>query len=158
MEKSPNSERRPGNPAEQHAQNEPKSGEHPNQGTAMTTDHYEPVGKDNKENMDQPLDPAPDNVGAKRRNAVLAQPPEEFTGLKLEEPVTVAAGVRAVLQSTGNAGPAETQPERWVRLFVLRMARPGWRAINSGVLRKWRQGYRFRCGYPPGRSRLLCQA
>ncbi|WP_020605409.1 FdhF/YdeP family oxidoreductase [Spirosoma spitsbergense] len=99
MEKSPNSERRPGNPAEQHAQNEPKSGEHPNQGTAMTTDHYEPVGKDNKENMDQPLDPAPDNVGAKRRNAVLAQPPEEFTGLKLEEPVTVAAGVRAVLQS-----------------------------------------------------------
>ncbi len=42
---------------------------------------------------------APDNVGAKHKNPVLAQPPEEFTGLKLGKPATVAASVTAVLKS-----------------------------------------------------------
>jgi molybdopterin-dependent oxidoreductase alpha subunit len=96
MEKSPNNERKPSDPAEQAVNNAPKSGERPNQGTEMTNDHYDPQGKPD---ADKRVFPAPDNVGAKHKNPVLAQPPEEFTGLTLGKPATVAAGVTAVLKS-----------------------------------------------------------
>ena len=96
MEKSPNSQKKPSNPAEQHVENVPKSGERPGQGTEETNDHYSGEDESAKDNT---LHPAPDNVGAKHRNPVLAQPPEEFTGLRLGKPYTVAAGVKAVLKS-----------------------------------------------------------
>jgi molybdopterin-dependent oxidoreductase alpha subunit len=96
MDKSPNSEQKPSNPAEQHVENKPDSGERPGQGTEMTNDHYDPQGKPD---ADTRIFPAPDNVGAKDRNPVLAQPPEAFTGLTLGKPATVAAGVTAVLKS-----------------------------------------------------------
>ncbi|MFD2934250.1 FdhF/YdeP family oxidoreductase [Spirosoma flavum] len=96
MEKSPNNESKPSKPAEQDVNNKPRSGERPNQGTEMTNDHYDSQGKPD---ADKRVFPAPDNVGAKHRNPVLAQPPEEFTGLKLGKPATVAAGVTAVLKS-----------------------------------------------------------
>ncbi|HEX9955755.1 MAG TPA: molybdopterin-dependent oxidoreductase, partial [Fibrella sp.] len=96
MDKSPQSEQKPSNPAEQHAENKPVSGERPGQGTEMTNDHYDPQGKPD---ADKRVFPAPDNVDAKYKNPVLAQPPEAFTGLKLGKPATVAAGVTAVLKS-----------------------------------------------------------
>ncbi|AUD01951.1 FdhF/YdeP family oxidoreductase [Spirosoma pollinicola] len=96
MEKSPNNEQKPSNPAEQEVSNSPKSGERPNQGTEMTNDHYDPQGKPD---ADKRVFPAPDNVGAKHKNPVLAQPPDQFTGLTLGKPATVAAGVKAVLKS-----------------------------------------------------------
>jgi molybdopterin-dependent oxidoreductase alpha subunit len=101
MEKSPNSEDKPSKVAEQTASNQPMSGERPDQGTETAADHYEPNGK-----QDQPDNPAErsvylalDNVGAKHKNPVLAQPPEAFTGLTLGKPAIVAAGVTAVLKS-----------------------------------------------------------
>ena len=101
MEKSPNNEHKPSNPAEQHAENAPRSGERPGQGTEMTNDHYDPQGKHDRtgEPADKRVIPAPDNVGAKQNFPILAQPPEAFTGLKLGKPATVAAGVTAVLKS-----------------------------------------------------------
>ena len=96
MEKSPNSRKKPSNSAEQHVENVPKSGERPAQGTEETNDHYSGEDESAKDNT---LHPAPDNVGAKHRNPILAQPPEEFTGLRLGKPYTVAAGVKAVLKS-----------------------------------------------------------
>ncbi|WP_375444862.1 FdhF/YdeP family oxidoreductase [uncultured Fibrella sp.] len=96
MDKSPKSEKKPSNPAEQHVENKPMSGDRPGQGTEMTNDHYDPQGKPD---ADKRSPAAPDNVGAKHRNPVLAQPPEAFTGLKLGKPATVAAGVTAVLKS-----------------------------------------------------------
>jgi molybdopterin-dependent oxidoreductase alpha subunit len=52
--------------------------------------------------------PAPDNLAAKDRNPILAQPPDTFTGLKLTEPAHIAAGLTAVLKSAqyswGQAG------------------------------------------------------
>ncbi len=94
MEKSPNSEERPSNPAAQHAENAPHSGERPEEGKQAAPDHYM-----QKTDADKHALPVPDNVGAKHRNPVLAQPPEAFTGLTLGEPATVAAGVTAVLKS-----------------------------------------------------------
>ena len=97
MEKSPNNDpQKPVNPEEQHISNKPMSGERPNQGSIPTNDHYDPSGKPD---ADKRVLPAPDNVGAKHKFAVLAQPPEAFTGLKLGKPATVAAGVPAVLKS-----------------------------------------------------------
>ncbi|MEZ0542135.1 FdhF/YdeP family oxidoreductase [Fibrella arboris] len=101
MDKSPKSDSRPSDAAEQHAENKPMSGERPGQGTEMAADHYDPQGKPDR--TVGPLDKrpltAPDTIGAKDRNPVLAQPPEAFTGLKLGKPATVAAGVTAVLKS-----------------------------------------------------------
>lgn len=96
MEKSPNSERKPSNRAEQDANNVPTSDERPNQGIEMTNNHN-PAQQPTK--MNEPNWLAPDNVGAKHRNPILAQPPEEFTGLKLGKPATVAASITAVLKS-----------------------------------------------------------
>ncbi|GAA4446551.1 FdhF/YdeP family oxidoreductase [Nibrella saemangeumensis] len=96
MEKSPNNSAKPSNPAEQHVANEPKSGERPGQGTERTNDHYDPAGKPD---TDTRIFPAPDTVNAKYKFSVLAQPPEEFTGLTLGKPASVAAGVPAVLKS-----------------------------------------------------------
>lgn len=62
----------------------------------MNNDHDELSGKSD---ADKPAFIVPDNVGAKFKNPILAQPPEGFTGLKLSEPETVAAGVTAVLKS-----------------------------------------------------------
>ncbi|GAB3570383.1 FdhF/YdeP family oxidoreductase [Spirosoma luteolum] len=97
MEKSPNSEQKPGNPAEQQADHTPRSGERPGQGSETAPDHY--TADAGKHDADKRIFPAPDNVGAKDRNPVLAQPPEAFTGLKLGKPATVAAGITAVLKS-----------------------------------------------------------
>ncbi len=94
MEKSPNSQNKPSNPTEQEAQQEPKSGERPGQGTEAAPDHYA-----HKPDADKTVMPAPDNVNAKHVHPILAQPPEEFTGLTLGKPATVAAGVTAVLKS-----------------------------------------------------------
>ena len=43
--------------------------------------------------------PAPPAAGAKHRHPVQAQPPEALTGLRLEGPAKIAAGVTAVLKS-----------------------------------------------------------
>lgn len=96
MEKSPNNERKPSNPAEQHAENKPMSGERPSQGTEQTNDHYDPAGKPDANTQ---LPPAPDTLGAKQKFPVLAQPPEGFTGLRLTKPATVAAGIPAVFKA-----------------------------------------------------------
>ena len=98
MEKTPNQDKQqPVDPAEQSAHlNTPKSGERPSQGTLPAPDHYDPQGKPD---ADKRVFPAPDTIGAKHKNPVLAQPPETFTGLKLGKPATVAAGVTAVLKS-----------------------------------------------------------
>jgi molybdopterin-dependent oxidoreductase alpha subunit len=76
--------------------NKPKSGERSEQGTAPAPDHYRP---DPQGERDQRHIPAPDVAGAKFHNPVLAQPTEEFTGLKLEKRMKIAAGVQAVIKS-----------------------------------------------------------
>ncbi len=105
MEKSPNNEQRPSNPAEQDVNNVPQSGDRPNQGTELTNDHYDPSGKPD---ADKTIPPAPDTVGAKYKHPILAQPPDQFTGLTLGKPADVAAGLTAVLKSAqfawGEAG------------------------------------------------------
>ena len=47
----------------------------------------------------EPRLPVPDVAGAKYQHAVLAQPPEELTGLRLSAQQRIAAGVTAVLKS-----------------------------------------------------------
>ncbi|MGI4866920.1 MAG: FdhF/YdeP family oxidoreductase [Janthinobacterium lividum] len=97
MEESPiNDASKAGNTGQQKAENTPKSGERSDQGTAPAPDHYRP---DPQNERDQRPIPAPDNVGAKFQNPVLAQPTEEFTGLKLEKRMKIAAGVQAVIKS-----------------------------------------------------------
>ncbi|MDB5240216.1 MAG: hypothetical protein JWP57_841, partial [Spirosoma sp.] len=98
MEKTPNqNEQQPVDPQKQAAAaNRPMSGDRPDQGQLPTNDHYDPQGKPD---ADKRVFPAPDNIGAKQKNPVLAQPPEAFTGLTLGKPATVAAGVTAVLKS-----------------------------------------------------------
>ncbi len=98
MEDSPvNDPSKAGKTREQGAQsNEPKSGERPDQGTAPAPDHYRP---DPQAERDQRHIPAPDTANAKYNNPVLAQPPEVFTGLRLEARMKIAAGVQAVIKS-----------------------------------------------------------
>jgi len=62
----------------------------------MTNDHYDASGKPD---ADKRIMEAPDTLGAKRKFPILAQPPESFTGLKLDKPADVAAGIMAVLKS-----------------------------------------------------------
>ena len=62
----------------------------------MTNDHYDPQGKPD---ADKRVLPAPDTLGAKHTFAILAQPPETFTGLQLDKPADVAAGLMAVIKS-----------------------------------------------------------
>jgi len=96
MEKSPNNERKPANIPEQAVENSPQSGNHPAQGEAITNNHYDPHGKPG---ADKRVLPAPDTIGAKRKFPILAQPPETFTGLRINEPSEVAAGLPAVLKA-----------------------------------------------------------
>ncbi len=77
--------------------NVPKSGERPDQGAAPTSDNWSTSPE--RESMDERPMEAPDTLGAKHKHPILAQPPEEFTGLKLSKPAKVAAGVTAVLKS-----------------------------------------------------------
>ncbi|RZK24616.1 MAG: FdhF/YdeP family oxidoreductase [Hymenobacter sp.] len=97
MEESPiNDGSKAGNTDQQKAENTPKSGERSDQGAAPAPDHYRP---DPQAERDERPIPAPDNVGAKFEYPVLAQPPEIFTGLKLENRMKIAAGVQAVVKS-----------------------------------------------------------
>jgi molybdopterin-dependent oxidoreductase alpha subunit len=98
MEKSPTEDPSNAGKTEQQGAeaNAPKSGERPDQGTAPTNDHYRP---DPQMDRDQSNIPAPDVANAKYLHPILAQPPEELTGLQLEERAKVAAGVTAVLKS-----------------------------------------------------------
>ncbi|MCC2545566.1 FdhF/YdeP family oxidoreductase [Hymenobacter sp. BT175] len=79
--------------AEAHA---PRSGERPDQGEAPTLDPW--ANSDKADADPRPME-APDTRGAKHQHPILAQPPEEFTGLRLRKPATVAAGLTAVLKS-----------------------------------------------------------
>jgi molybdopterin-dependent oxidoreductase alpha subunit len=98
MEESPiNDPGKAGKTEQQGAEkNTPKSGERSEQGTAPAPDHYRP---DPQSERDQTPIAAPDVAGAKYHNPVLAQPTEDFTGLKLENRMKIAAGVQAVIKS-----------------------------------------------------------
>lgn len=96
MEKSPNNRKKPADVPEQVIGNKPMSGERPGQGDALTNNHYDPHGKPD---ADKRVLPAPDTLENKRKFTVLAQPPERFTGLKLDKPADFAAGLPAVLKS-----------------------------------------------------------
>lgn len=96
MENSPATDPgKAGHANEQQAGNAPKSGERPDQGQAPAPDHYDPT---NRNKVPEPIE-APDVANAKYKHPILAQPPEELTGLRLEPRQTVAAGVTAVLKS-----------------------------------------------------------
>ncbi len=108
MQDSPaNDPTKANNPAEQLAENKPKSGERANQGAAPAPDNYTATGNHKKEaaRMD-----VPDTMGNKHKYSVLAQPPEELTGLQLSAQQRIAAGVTAVVKSMefnwGEAGLA----------------------------------------------------
>ena len=45
MDKSPNNQKKPADSSQQEIGNKPLSGERPDQGEAMTNDHYDPQGK-----------------------------------------------------------------------------------------------------------------
>jgi molybdopterin-dependent oxidoreductase alpha subunit len=97
MEKSPaENPEQAGQPHEQKAGHAPQSGERPRQGEAPAPDHYDPHGKPDADTHRMPV---PDTLGNKHRFAVLAQPPETLTGLKLSKAPTVAAGLTAVIKS-----------------------------------------------------------
>ncbi|RTQ46734.1 hypothetical protein EJV47_20380 [Hymenobacter gummosus] len=96
-----------GKTQQQSAGQAPRSGQRPAQGEAPAPDHYDPAPQ-GKADADTELLPAPDTLGAKHQHPVLAQPPDDFTGLKLGPPAKVAAGIKAVLKSAefawGEAG------------------------------------------------------
>ncbi|RZK11365.1 MAG: hypothetical protein EOO56_29050, partial [Hymenobacter sp.] len=98
MEESPTNDGSKAGKSEQQGaeQNAPKSGQRSDQGSAPAPDHYRP---DPQNERDQTPIPAPDVTGAKYHNPVLAQPTEEYTGLKLENRMKIAAGVQAVMKS-----------------------------------------------------------
>jgi len=97
MEESPKSNpAKAGKSNEQKAESAPKSGERPDQGEAPAPDHYRP---DPQADRDQTPISAPDVAGAKYKHPILAQPPEALTGLKLDAPSKIAAGVTAVIKS-----------------------------------------------------------
>ncbi|WP_338875898.1 FdhF/YdeP family oxidoreductase [Spirosoma sp. SC4-14] len=96
MEKSPNNEKKLASQSEQAVDRQPKSGARPAQGGDSAQDHYNPQGKPN---ADRQIVPAPDTVGAKHTFPILAQPPEILTGLRVDQPSEIAAGVPAVLKS-----------------------------------------------------------
>ena len=97
MENSPASDAgQAGHSRQQEAQRQqPRGGERPDQGAAPAPDHY----RDGQQDADERPVPVPDPATAKHRHAVLAQPPDDLTGLRLTGPAKVAAGVQAVLQS-----------------------------------------------------------
>ena len=85
MEESPkNNPGQAGKAGQQGAEaNAPKSGERPDQGEAPAPDHYRP---DPQAERDQAPIPAPDNLGAKDKYPVLAQPTEELTRPQARKP------------------------------------------------------------------------
>ncbi|HEX8505084.1 MAG TPA: FdhF/YdeP family oxidoreductase [Hymenobacter sp.] len=98
MEDSPKTDpSKAGRSHEQGAEaNAPKSGERPSQGEAPAPNNYR--SDPNRTHVHAHI-PAPDVANAKYQHAILAQPPEALTGLKLEERAKIAAGVTAVLKS-----------------------------------------------------------
>ena len=72
----------------------------PHGGEVITTpaDRNDPDGHAGQTHVEPRL-PVPDVAGAKYQHAVLAQPPEELTGLRLSSQQRIAAGVTAVLKS-----------------------------------------------------------
>ncbi|WP_022824104.1 FdhF/YdeP family oxidoreductase [Hymenobacter norwichensis] len=108
MEKSPAEDPSKAGKTEQQtaSNNVPKSGERPDQGAAPTNDHW---ATSDKPDADKRIMEAPDTLGAKRQHPILAQPPEQFTGLTLGPRAKVAAGLTAVLKSgafaVGYEGP-----------------------------------------------------
>ena len=72
----------------------------PHGGEVITTpaDRNDPDGHAGQTHVEPRL-PVPDVAGAKYQHAVLAQPPEELTGLRLSPQQRIAAGVTAVLKS-----------------------------------------------------------
>jgi hypothetical protein len=92
---------------EQNAANKPVSGERPDQGKAPAPDHYDPNGQAKVESATLPVQ---DVAGAKYKHAVLAQPPEDLTGLKLEGRAKIAAGVTAVIKSMAFSWGEEASP------------------------------------------------
>lgn len=102
MENSPAEDPRQSRKIEQQlaATNVPKSGERPGQGEAPRSDHWETSAKPD---ADKRAMEAPDTLGAKDKHPIVAQAPDEFTGLKLGEPAHVAAGLKAVLASASFA-------------------------------------------------------
>ncbi|WP_375416493.1 FdhF/YdeP family oxidoreductase [uncultured Hymenobacter sp.] len=109
MEDSPQTDpSKAGKVEEQKASNAPKSGERPDQGSAPTPDYEipnadNPTKEEHQANAHAPVSEAPivapDVAGAKYRYPVLAQPPEQLTGLRLEQRAKMAAGVTAVIKS-----------------------------------------------------------
>jgi molybdopterin-dependent oxidoreductase alpha subunit len=97
MENSPQSDpSKAGKVHEQKAENAPKSGERPDQGSAPAPDHYSTEPHDTHVHAHIP---APDVANAKYEHPILAQPPEALTGLRLEAREKIAAGVTAVIKS-----------------------------------------------------------
>lgn len=95
-----------GKQQEQKASNSPMSGGRPDQGAAEAPDHYHtnsdnPTMAEHEASADAPKRhiPAPETANAKYLFPILAQPPEELTGLRLEGRAKVAAGVTAVIKS-----------------------------------------------------------
>ncbi|MBC8084652.1 MAG: FdhF/YdeP family oxidoreductase, partial [Hymenobacter sp.] len=107
MEDSPVTD--PGKAGQQHEQKAsraPKSGERPDQGEAPAADYEipnadHPTMPAHEASADAPQRhiPAPETANAKYLFPILAQPPEELTGLRLEGRAKVAAGVTAVIKS-----------------------------------------------------------
>jgi molybdopterin-dependent oxidoreductase alpha subunit len=110
MENSPNTDPSQAGKTEQQtaANNVPKSGERPDQGSAPVMN---PWADSNKDDADKRIMTAPDTLGAKQVYPILAQPPEELLALKLGRPAKVAAGITAVLKS-GSFSFSEDGPVR----------------------------------------------
>ncbi|AII52160.1 FdhF/YdeP family oxidoreductase [Hymenobacter sp. APR13] len=97
MEDSPKSDpTQAGHQQQQKAENAPKSGERSDQGEAPAPDHYRPDPQSMRDESN--ITPA-EVANAKYTNPILAQPPEALTGLTLDAPAKIAAGVTAVLKS-----------------------------------------------------------
>jgi molybdopterin-dependent oxidoreductase alpha subunit len=97
MEDSPKTDpSKAGNQQQQKAENAPKSGERSDQGEAPVADHDAPDPQSMRDNSN--ITP-PEVANAKYTHPILAQPPEALTGLTLDAPAKIAAGVTAVLKS-----------------------------------------------------------
>lgn len=97
MEDSPKSDpTKAGNQQQQKAENAPKSGERSDQGEAPAPDHYRPDPQSMRDESN--ITPA-EVANAKYTNPILAQPPEALTGIQLDAPAKIAAGVTAVIKS-----------------------------------------------------------
>ncbi|WP_223651078.1 FdhF/YdeP family oxidoreductase [Hymenobacter psoromatis] len=85
-------------PADQPHAPTPPVRSHSGQASATPSDRTDPDGHAGPTKVEPRL-PVPDVAGAKYQHAVLAQPPEELTGLRLSPQQRIAAGVTAVIKS-----------------------------------------------------------